>query len=311
MEVGGLAVSDFSKEIVEEAYKYPEIYREQVKETPRGELGSNVLVSGAGDSYAASITATSLSGFKGIPVDPRELKHYDGGRDTLVIAVSLGGRTRSLLESVKHHRNMGSKIIAVTGNPESPLAGIADETILVKHNKYIKGSGFGSYIGLTAAITAFLGMDDEPGNLQPCSPTKDINEKTPFFIGESWKYGVGFFGMLKMHEDLGLPSRLEKLEQFMHATIFSLQEYEAPVILEYRNNLPSEFTDILGAWNPLYLEDLAPNAPGRVIDSFICLSQSLTILVARYIASKGLDKPYYRRTEGVANRLARTIYSKV
>ena len=300
----------FTGKILEEANRYPTIYREQVKNTPSIELGDTVLVSGAGDSYAASITGTALAGFKGSPVDPRELKYYRGNRGTLVIAVSLGGRTRSLLEAVKLHKKMGTRVVAVTGNPESPLAGLADTIILVRHNKYVRGSGFGSYIGMTAAIAALLGSREKPRSTKVCSPQREPDGRVPFFVGESWRYGVGYFGMLKMHEDLGLPSRAEKLEQFMHATIFSLQDYEAPFILEYKKELPRGFTDVLEMRVPLYLEDIAPGLPSSKVDAFICLAQSLTILVARYIADKGLDKPYYRRAKSVAERLAGTIYSK-
>ena len=302
--------NSFTEEILDEAHRYPKIYREQVESTPSLELGDKVFVSGAGDSYAASITGTALAGFKGSPVDPRELKHHRGGIGTLVIAVSLGGRTRSLLEAVKRHKDMGSLVVAVTGNPESPLAGLADTTILVKHNKYVRGSGFGSYISMTAAIAALLGAGGKPGNTRICHPRRRPDGRVPFFVGELWRYGVGYFGMLKMHEDLGMPSRTEKLEQFMHATVFSLQNYEAPYILEYKKNLPEGFTDVLETWNPLYLDDIAPGLPSGDVDAFICLAQSLTILVTQYIADKGLDKPYYRRAKSVAERLAGTIYSK-
>lgn len=303
--------NSFSEEIIDEARRYPKIYREQVENTPSFELGDRVFVSGAGDSYAASITGASIGGFKGLPIDPRELKYHKGGRGTLVIAVSLGGRTRSLLEAVKRHKDMGTRVVAVTGNPESPLAALADTTVLVKHNRYVRGSGFGSYIGMVAAIAALLGSGGKPRNKGICSPKRRIDGRVPFFVGESWRYGVGYFGMLKMHEDLGLPSRTEKLEQFMHATVFSLQEYEAPYILEYKKKLPQGFTDVLETWNPVYLDDIAPGLPsGDEVDAFICLAQSLTILVAQYIADKGLDKPYYRRAKGVAERLAGTIYSK-
>lgn len=302
--------NSFSEEILDEAHKYPTIYREQVENTPNLELGDKVFVSGAGDSYAASITGTALAGFKGSPIDPRELKYHRGGRGTLIIAVSLGGRTRSLLEAVKRHRDMGSMIVAVTGNPESPLAGLADTAILVKHNKYVRGSGFGSYIGMTAAIAALLGSGGKPRNKTVCSPRRGVDGRVPFFVGESWRYGVGYFAMLKMHEDLGMPSRTEKLEQFMHATVFSLQTYEAPYVLEYKKKLPQGFTDVLETWNPVYLDDIIPGLTGDDVDAFICLAQSLTILVAQYIADRGLDKPYYRRAKGVAERLAGTIYSK-
>ncbi len=302
--------NSFTEEILDEARRYPKIYREQLENTPSLELGDKVFVSGAGDSYAASITGTALAGFKGSPVDPRELKYHRGGNGTLIIAVSLGGRTRSLLEAVKHHKEMGTRVAAATGNPESPLAGLADTAILVKHNKYVRGSGFGSYISMTAAIAALLGAGGKPRNRPICHPRRRPNGRVPFFVGESWRYGAGYFGMLKMHEDLGLPSRTEKLEQFMHATVFSLQNYEAPYILEYKKKLPEGFTDVLETWNPLYLNDIAPGLTGDDVDAFICLAQSLTILVAQYIADKGLDKPYYRRAKGVAERLAETIYSK-
>ncbi len=305
MESGG-----FAGEVVEEALIYPHVYSRQV-EAMEGwyDAGSyeHVLVSGAGDSYAASITGTYLAGV-GEPVDPRELGRRKGGRNTLIIAVSLGGRTRSLVESVKRHREAGSRVISVTGNRESPLARLADSIVEVVHKKYVRGSGFASYISMSAAVAGILGLEDKPGMELSCRGDARLHG-TPFMVGENEYYGLAYFTMLKMHEDLGLPSRCERLEQFMHATIFSLQDYEQPVILAHKHDVPGRLLEILEetGHDTVTLDDLIyPQLPR--LSEFICAAQSLTHAVARMIRERGLSQPYYRTKRRIADELARIIY---
>jgi hypothetical protein len=116
--------------------------------------------------------------------------------------------------------------------------------------------------------------------------------------------------MLKAHEDLGWPSRSERLEQFMHATIFSLKEYETPIILYPKEKLPKNFLDVLSQKsNPLFLKDLTDRETKNSINDFICAAQAITRIIAEYISNEGLTEPYYRRTKSDAEKLARTIYT--
>ncbi|MCE4615084.1 MAG: SIS domain-containing protein [Desulfurococcales archaeon] len=302
-------MTEFAEKLKEEAELYQVIYSRQLDNLESVLDGRRILVSGAGDSYAASLTGVALSGYEGETVDPRELSNYPKGSGITVIAVSLGGKTRSLVNSVSIHKHNGSKIIVVTGNLESPLAKLGDKIVEVVHPSYILGSGFGSYVSMTAAIAGLLGVDEKPAYNSQCRP-KNITMATPFFIGETWSYGVAYFAMLKAHEDLGWPSRSERLEQFMHATVFSLKDYETPVILYPRDKLPRKFLSVLmKKSNPLFLEDLIEPETGNTAGILICTIQSITRLIAEYISKEGLKEPYYRMTRSEAEDLARTIYT--
>ncbi|MEB3757054.1 MAG: SIS domain-containing protein [Desulfurococcales archaeon] len=302
-------MTGFAEKIKEEAKLYPDIFSMQLEKSDIVVDAERILVSGAGDSFAASLTGVALSGYRGEAVDPRELSQYPKGNRVTVIAVSLGGRTKSLIESVSLHKEKGSEIIVVTGNTKSPLAELGDKVVQVVHSSYIQGSGFGSYISMSAAVAALLGVRDKPSKKFLCSP-KTMELGIPFFIGETWSYGLAYFAMLKTHEDLGWPSRSERLEQFMHATIFSLKEYEIPIILYPREKLPPNLISILlEKFNPIFLGDLINIKAESTIDEMVCTAQSLTMLIAEYISKEGLTEPFYRRRRSEAENLARTIYT--
>jgi DNA-binding MurR/RpiR family transcriptional regulator len=181
-------LTEFSREIMDEAELYPEIFNRQLETTRALTSKGRILVSGAGDSYAAALTGTALAGYNGVAVDPRELSYYPMGDDVTVIAVSLGGRTRSLIQSATIHKEHGSKIIVITGNTESPVAELGDIVVRVVHPSYVRGSGFGSFVSMTAAVAGLLGFDEKSVVNTLCYPRR-IPEGVPFFIGETWSYG--------------------------------------------------------------------------------------------------------------------------
>ncbi|MCE4606536.1 MAG: SIS domain-containing protein [Desulfurococcales archaeon] len=302
-------MTGFAEEVKEEAKLYPSIYSRQLEKTDIVLHTERIFVSGAGDSFAASLTGTALSGYRGEAVDPRELSLYPKGERVTVIAVSLGGRTKSLIESVSLHKDKGSKVVVVTGNTESPLAELGDMVVQVVHPSYVKGSGFGSYVSMTAAIAGLLGVRVKPAGKLQCYPG-NIPVGIPFFIGEAWSYGLAYFAMLKMHEGLGWPSRSERLEQFMHATIFSLKEYETPIILYPREELPENLISTLTEKSsPVFLGDLINSEAVNDVDKMVCTAQSLTRLIAECISREGLIEPFYRRRRSEAGKLAKAIYT--
>ncbi len=94
-----------------------------------------VVVTGVGKSghigrkIAATLASTGTPAFF---VHATEAAHGDLGMitaDDVVIAISYSGRTEETLNVVPSIRQIGAKLIALTGRPDSPLAQNADVTL--------------------------------------------------------------------------------------------------------------------------------------------------------------------------------------
>ncbi|RLI10313.1 6-phospho-3-hexuloisomerase [Candidatus Bathyarchaeota archaeon] len=59
--------------------------------------------------------------------------------DDLIIAISGSGVTRTVVTQAEVAREIGSKVIAVTSHPDSPLARCADKVVVVKGRTKIDG----------------------------------------------------------------------------------------------------------------------------------------------------------------------------
>ena len=91
-----------------------------------------VILTGMGKSgiicrkIAATLTSTGTPAFF---LHPAEAIHGDLGviqADDVVVALSYSGETGELLHLLETIRRLGAKLIAITGNPASSLAGAAD-----------------------------------------------------------------------------------------------------------------------------------------------------------------------------------------
>src|SRR6476469_984747 len=91
-----------------------------------------VIVTGMGKSgiicrkIAATLTSTGTASFF---LHPAEANHGDLGviqADDVVVALSNTGETAELLQLLETIRRLGSRLIAITGDPKSSLAEAAD-----------------------------------------------------------------------------------------------------------------------------------------------------------------------------------------
>ncbi|MHA1910980.1 MAG: SIS domain-containing protein [Candidatus Kariarchaeaceae archaeon] len=88
-----------------------------------------ILITGSGDSYCASevgsYAISELSGISCFALKPLELARYRQdlfGPSILVIVISVSGKTPRVLEVVRQAKKYNSPILAITDNPESPIA---------------------------------------------------------------------------------------------------------------------------------------------------------------------------------------------
>ena len=121
-----------------------------------------VIVSGIGKSgiIARKISATlNSTGTRSLFLHPVEAMHGDlgmVGADDVVLAMSYSGETHELNLMIPSVRNLGCKVIAMTGNPESTLAKHSDIVIDVGIEQEACPLG----LAPTTSTTALLAMGD-------------------------------------------------------------------------------------------------------------------------------------------------------
>ena len=121
-----------------------------------------VVVSGMGKSghVARKLAATLAStGTPAFFVHPAEASHGDLGmvtRDDVFIALSNSGRTDELLAILTPVKRQGAKLIAITGDPESPLARQSDAHLDARVDK----EACPLNLAPTASTTAALALGD-------------------------------------------------------------------------------------------------------------------------------------------------------
>ncbi|MCX7203425.1 MAG: KpsF/GutQ family sugar-phosphate isomerase, partial [Burkholderiales bacterium] len=121
-----------------------------------------VVVSGMGKSghVARKLAATLAStGTPAFFVHPAEASHGDLGmvtRDDVFIALSNSGRTDELLAILTPVKRQGAKLIAITGDPDSPLARQSDAHLDARVDK----EACPLNLAPTASTTAALALGD-------------------------------------------------------------------------------------------------------------------------------------------------------
>ena len=126
------------------------------------QAGGKIVLTGIGKSahisrkIAASLMSTgSPAGF----LYPIESMHGDLGmlaKNDLVIAVSYSGETNELLVALPFMKNLGHKILAVTGNVESRLAKMSDAVLPMK----VQREACPYNLAPTTSTTALLALGD-------------------------------------------------------------------------------------------------------------------------------------------------------
>jgi arabinose-5-phosphate isomerase len=125
-------------------------------------LRGRVAVAGVGKSgiIGRKISATLSSlGTPSFFLHPVEALHGDLGtltKDDLLIAISYSGKTLEVCELVEIVKRRGIKVIAMTGNPESPLVKLADVAL----NTKVPREACPLNLAPTTSTTATLALGD-------------------------------------------------------------------------------------------------------------------------------------------------------
>ncbi len=188
------------------------------------------LFCGAGDSYACALFVERFENFKPRAFDPAELFQYpQAAKDKNVYFISVSGRTKANIEAARRVRNLASRRVAITVNPESSLAKTCDDIIELKFTKS-QGltPGTNSFTACVLACSALFSdipRLDVRGILRRAelwSQNLELKGDYYHFVGSGPFYGLCVYGAAKIFEFTGFHSSYQLTEEFSHLDLFSL-----------------------------------------------------------------------------------------
>ncbi len=203
----------------------------------KGDLLSKLLeeglVIGSGDSHAAALYTQLLSNHRFNLADPYELRLLPPPGEGVLIAISVKGRTREVVNASKTLKSRGWKVVAITSDTSSPLARVADAVVKVTYGGGELPVGICNFASVITALTwMFKGVKGIPSKLRFMGydgpPLKEFREVVA--VGEGLGAVSAYFTCLKLHEVICMPCRHYSIEQFMHADIYSLSSESLTLI---------------------------------------------------------------------------------
>jgi glucosamine--fructose-6-phosphate aminotransferase (isomerizing) len=236
------------KEIHEEPYILKSIWeaqRQRISSIASRIAGSRIYIVGSGSSYNAGLMFHYALSFHArvpsIVVSSGEYSYYGGiiSRGDSVIAISQSGYTRDTLYAAERARDSGARVIAVTNNPDSPLARISGDVIelMAGREEAITATKtftaqlyvlliLASEISRISGGGAIEGLDQMPrvllasiSTLEPIARriSADIYRyNSSFTIGEGFGYAVAREAALKLKEASGVHAEAIQISEARH-----------------------------------------------------------------------------------------------
>jgi len=205
-----------------------------------GERGDPIFV-GAGDSYAASLCASFLAGPRVLALDPYSLtESISWARGRPVYIVSVSGETRSNIELARALKGVATLTVAITCNPESRLAAVADSVVELPFKPRGKSPGVATFTLALGAVLKVCGLesgcDFEKVLARATTVAKRIRiasgRNLTHFAGNNEAYAAAVYGVAKIYEILGGRAQASLLEEFSHMPLFSLSDSDCVNIVE-------------------------------------------------------------------------------
>ena len=201
---------------------------------------SRTIFTGSGDSFAAAIFARSLTGGRAAAEDPYELcLHPEWTKGKILFLISVSGRTRTNLTLAKRVKGLAWRRVAITANPDSPLATVCDDIILLRYRS--SGILTAGTVGFTSSLLAVASVTvGLPKMLDLKAMARRAIEATAkatagkhsafFFLGSGLAYALSAYGAFKINEVLGLKAEYQQSEQIGHAQLFSMRRRNDTVV---------------------------------------------------------------------------------
>jgi fructoselysine-6-P-deglycase FrlB-like protein len=217
---------------------------------------STLIFAGSGDSYAAAVFAQELSQGQAVASDPYELLTSIGRtRGKNLVIVSASGWTRANIELAKRAKTVAIKRIAVTADPESPLAKECDETLQLRYRTTgIMTSGTISFTtGLLACVSLLrslprtVQLESVFGAARVWARELNLAEKGSIvFVGSGVNFALALYGASKIHEVLGARAEAVYPEQLGHTKLFTIdKKRDLIVCISSRRDMAVEVSRLL------------------------------------------------------------------
>jgi fructoselysine-6-P-deglycase FrlB-like protein len=235
-----MSIRAMEKEILSQAEDLPSFASElRKKQLPRTKPSSFVFT-GSGDSYATAVFAQELSRGEAFASDPYELlMNIRKTKGKKLAIVSVSGKTKTNVKLARKAKRIATKIIAITANPESPLAKEADETLQLNYRATgILTSGTVSFTTSMLACTALLG--NLPRNVELGTALTDntllgenresITKGSFVLTGSGVNYSLSLYGAAKINEVLGARAEAVCPEELGHAKLFPIAKKQDLIV---------------------------------------------------------------------------------
>ncbi len=229
-----------------------------------------IVLTGCGDSLCAALTseaAFNKNGYSTFAFPPMELSRYRYkfhdllDEKTLLVPISVSGKTPRIIEAINAARSKNSSILSITNNPESKVALISDDFVYAKSSQVesLKTSSYdgeisSKYVGYehdvpqTKSYTAvqmallllaksfekdpdyseLLAIPDSIRKIVSNSLIKELGIEScdasrHIFSASGPNYGNALFGEFKMYE-FSLPGFSKEIEEYCHTAYFITEE---------------------------------------------------------------------------------------
>jgi len=195
---------------------------------------SRMIFTGSGDSLASSLFAHYLSQMHALAADPFELQQYPKiARNKTVFITSVSGKTRTNIQLARKIKGIAKKRIAITSNPQGPLAKECDDVIQLRYRSPgILTSGTASFSASLLTVASLIRRLPKLDSLTimerraaEWARSLWVHPRGPFlFVGSGIGYALAMYAAFKVHEVLGLPAHYQHTEQLGHSQLLSLKE---------------------------------------------------------------------------------------
>jgi fructoselysine-6-P-deglycase FrlB-like protein len=210
-------------------------FASHLRETRAPQLQPSTLTfTGSGDSYAAAIFAQELSQGESEASDPYELlTNISRIRGKNLVIISVSGKTRTNIDLARKARRTSIRTLAVTADPESPLAKKCDKTLQLKYRTTgVLTSGTISFTtSLLACAFLHRGLPRTVRAKTTGTDTairatnlKQAESGAFLFTGSGVNYALSLYGAAKINEVLGAKAEAIYPEQLGHAKLFAIDK---------------------------------------------------------------------------------------
>lgn len=251
---------------------------------PRRSEISHILIGGCGDSHHAALGLELAFGtYSGHPTSVMEAMRlaryapslYGAEPETsLVIGISASGEVARTIEALEIWQELGAQTVAFTTNPDSSLARIAEQTLILPPPDIAHGPGLLSYLGSLllgyASVVSMLEgpeqqrLEDlilqlpdqifewagrEKARAEEYAHT--LTDGIPVFLGSGSAHGSARFGAAKVMEAAGERCWAQDVEEWAHLEYFCEPAEMSTILLSADGRSLSRENELLEAMKAL------------------------------------------------------------